>query len=149
MNTAIDLLNTASGKNYDRFKLSLLPGINGGSFVRLTAYKQKLAGLISYLHGEYFYDEPPPFSGMPSTVVTHNLSQQQTQQQSMTVTLLDIQSKIDQKLLSTKDEKEKSFLQKLKDGLQTVNSVIQLIQLILKLVHQTGIDPHIASNLLS
>jgi hypothetical protein len=86
---------------------------------------------------------------MPSTVITHNLSQQQSQQQSMTVTLLELQSKIDQKLSSAKDEKEKSFLQKLKDSLHTVNSVIQLIQLILNIAHQTGVDPHTASTLLA
>src|SRR3712207_2392197 len=82
VNTAIDLLNSATGKNYDRFKLTLIEGSMGSYFIHVSSYKQKLAGLISFLHGEYFYDEPPPFSGMPSTVITHNLSQQQSQQQS-------------------------------------------------------------------
>ena len=44
VNATIDLLNTATGKSYDRFKLSLLNGANGYDFIRLTAYKQKLAG---------------------------------------------------------------------------------------------------------
>jgi hypothetical protein len=54
INTTIDLLNTATEKNYDRFKLTLHRGANGFNFVRLTSYKQKLAGLINFLHGNTF-----------------------------------------------------------------------------------------------
>jgi hypothetical protein len=60
-----------------------------------------------------------------------------------------LQSKIDQKLAKTTDEKEKSFLQKIKDQLPTVISVAQLIQLILTITHQTGLDPQIARDLLA
>lgn len=123
--------------------------IGGSGNLSTSLYRTRLGGLISNLHGEFFIDEPAPFSGMPNTVITHNLSQQQSQQQTITVTLLELQSKIDQKLPQVTDEKEKSFLQKLKDQLGTVTSVVQLIQLILTVLHQTGLDPHIASNLLA
>src|SRR3954468_9503841 len=81
VNETVDLLNKITGKNYDRFKLHPIRGGDGLGFVRISDYKQKLAGIISFLHREYFYDEPPPFNGMPSTVITHNLTQQQSQQQ--------------------------------------------------------------------
>ena len=49
------------------------------AFVRVLDYRQKLGGLIARLHAEYFYDEPAPFAGMPSTII------QQTQSQSIDI----------------------------------------------------------------
>jgi hypothetical protein len=75
--------------------------------IAVSTYRQKLGGLISWLHGKYFTDEPPPFSGMPSTVII------QVQQQSVSVQmLLDIQTKIDEALTKAKGEKEQGFLKK-------------------------------------
>lgn len=146
VNATIDQLNTITGKSYDRYKLA---PVGGRENLSMFLYRTRLGELISHLHAEYFSDEPAPFSGMPSTVQTYNLSQQQSQQQTMMVTLLELQSKIDQKLSKTTDEKEKSFLEKLKNQLPTVISVAQLIQIILNLAHQTGLDPHTASTLLA
>jgi hypothetical protein len=36
-----------------------------------------LGGLIAFLHGKYFPDEPAPFTGIPSQEI--NVSQQQNQ----------------------------------------------------------------------
>src|SRR6266446_730230 len=58
LNEAIDRLNLATGKNYDQFKIiqeryGAKPG-----YIRVSAFKGKLGGLIKYLHAEYFYDDP-------------------------------------------------------------------------------------------
>src|SRR5579862_5594097 len=146
VNTVIEQLNTITGNNFDRFKITLE---RDKDILSVTIYRSKLGGIISYLHGEYFFDEPAPFSGMPNNVITNNLNQQQSQQQTMIVTLLELQSKIDKKLTETTDEKQKSFLQKLKDQLTMIVTVTQLIQQILTLIHESGIDPHIAATLLA
>ncbi len=148
-NLIIDHLNTATGKNYDNFKIIQPTQNTTSKYVRVSALRGQLGGLINYLHGEYFYDEPAPLSGNPSMVFNQNLHQQQSQQQNMTVTLLEFQSKIDQRLANTTNVKEKSFLQKLKEQLPTIVSVGQLIQTILSLAHQTGLDPHTVSTLLA
>jgi len=80
-NQTIDELNNITGKNYDRYKVEV-KSIDWNRTMRRVIYSQsyrtKLSGLILRLHGEYFSDEPPPFSGMPSTII----SQQQVQSQS-------------------------------------------------------------------
>lgn len=125
--TTIDELNNISGKDYNKFKVQPQPMASGrGSYVLVSQYRTKLSGLISRLYGEYFSDESAPFSGMPSTVITQNQHQSQNVQ-----ILLEIQSIIDQKLAETKDETEKSFLQKIKTKLSSVKSVGELISLIL------------------
>jgi len=146
VNAIIDQLNNITGINYDRFKISP-PGGSGN--LSMSLYRTRLGGLISNIHGEFFSDEQAPFSGMPNTVITHNLSQQQSQQQTMTVTLFELRDKIDERLPKVTDEKEKTFLTKMKDQLPTITSVVQLIQTILTLAHQTGLDPNTVSQLLA
>ena len=74
-NQTIDELNTVTGKNYDRYKVEVR-SIDWNRTMRRVidsqSYRIKLGGLVSRLHGEYFSDEPPPFSGMPSTVITQH-----------------------------------------------------------------------------
>jgi hypothetical protein len=135
VNEIIDSLTNTAGKSYDNHKI--IPD-NGGRhyFVRLSTYRGKLGGLINYLHGEYFSDEPAPLSGNPSMVIHQNQSQQQT----MAVTLLDLQDKINQQIQKSEDGNEKSFLEKVKSELPTATSFMQLLQLILSTAHQFGID---------
>ncbi len=142
LNATIDLLSTTIGKDYSRFKLSSLESMTG-NLVYVSAYKQKLAGLINYLHGEYFSDEPSPFTGVPSTVINQN----QSQQQAVSVLILDIQKKIDEKLSTTEDEKEKGFLKKLEKLLPTVTNGVQLVKAVADLAVQMGLDPHLISKL--
>jgi hypothetical protein len=83
--------------------------------MEIASYRSTLGGLISRLHGEYFPDEPAPFSGIPSTV---NI---QTRQQSRSIRvqmLFDVRDKISEKL-SEFDEvtKERTFLQKVKGSI--------------------------------
>lgn len=132
-NQTIDELNNVTGKNYDRYKVEVR-SINWRGTIRLVinsqSYRIKLGGLIFRLHGEYFSDEPPPFSGMPSTVITqHQIQNQVTYVQ----ILLDVQSKIDEKLQEYKEEsKEKNFLEKIKNSLSRTGNIIELINLVLK-----------------
>lgn len=132
-NQAIDELNTVTGKDYDRFKLELRSIDWNGTMRRVIdsqSYRMKLSGLISRLHAEYFFDEPPPFSDIPSTVITQNQIQNQT---TYIQILLDIQSKIDEKLQEYKEgSKEKTFLEKIKNSLSKVSNIVELIGLILR-----------------
>lgn len=136
VNNSIEELNQKTSNDYGKFKISPLHG-QLGLFVRIEEYRAKLGGLISRLHGEYFFDEPPPFSGMPSTVITqHQIQNQATYVQ----ILLDIQSKIDEKLQEYKEEsKEKTFLEKIKNSLSRVGNIVELIGLILRTGEELGL----------
>jgi len=136
-NDALKLLSKVAEKDYDRFRISPKPSSRSSSlYVPTDIYRQKIGGLISNLHGEYFSDETPPFSGMPSTVIT------QTQQQSVSVQiLLDIQRKIDEILPKVESgSKEESFLKKLKSILSSISNVNQLVSQFMKLAHECGLN---------
>ncbi len=105
-------------------------------FIRAIAYRQSLGGLISYLHGKYFSDETPPFSGMPSTVI----HQSQYQHQSIQL-VLEFQEQIINRMADYPEgSKEKKFLQKIKDSLSSISSWIQLLTLVYKSAKDFGLD---------
>jgi hypothetical protein len=133
-NNSIDLLNKTSGEDFSRFGITPQRG-QTGDFIRIVTYRQKLGGLISHLHGKYFSDEVPPFSGMPTTVI------QQSQQQNQSVQiLLEVQSKIDEKINQFKEgSKERTFLQKLKGSLSSISNISQLFNTLFSLAEQNGI----------
>jgi len=135
-NNAIKLLSDETEKDYSRFKIELT-GDNSEYYVYLDTYKQKLGGLISRLHAEYFSNEPAPFSGMPNTIIT------QTQQQNVHVQMvLDIQSKIDETLSkSKKGSKEEKFLNKLKKILSSIKDVNEFIKEFMRLATEFGLGP--------
>ena len=86
--------------------------------------------MIARLHGEYFFDEPAPFSDMPNTVINQTQQQNQSFQVQM---LLEVQSKIDEKISEFKEgTKEKSFLDKIKGSLSSIKNTTELFTLILK-----------------
>lgn len=137
-NQVIDELSRVSGEDYSRFKMTpKLSGQSRSPFIEKDTYRAKLSGLISRLHGKYFSDEIPPFSGMPSTVIT------QTQQQSQSIQvqmLLDFQSKIDEKINHLKPEdKERKFLEKLKGALASVRDYAGLIALYVTTAKEFGL----------
>ncbi len=138
-NDALTLLCDEAGEDYKRFRIDCKTSkLDSSSYVRVDTYRQKLGGLISNLHGEYFSDETPPFAGMPSTVIT------QTQQQSMSIQLLlDVQTKIDELLpnLEAGSEKQK-FLEKFKSILSSVSNVNDLIGKFMKLAHKFDLNVH-------
>ena len=137
INQSIDELNEISSKNYDKFSISPKRS-RTGDFIVLVAYRTKLGGLIDRLHAEYFSDEPRPFSGAPTTIIT----QEQTQEQStQVVMLLEIQGKIYERLYNGQiGPKEKNFLEKLKESLTSIKSSVELINLILITAQKMGID---------
>jgi len=136
-NQAIEELNNISGKNYDRFRITPLSGGDGYTFIRLLVYRNKLGGLISRLYGEYFSGEPAPFSGKPGTVITQTQQQSQSFQIQM---LLEVQSKIDEKIPKfDKGSKERGFLEKIKGSLASVRNVAELISLLLKTGRDIGL----------
>jgi len=128
---AVKLLSETSSKDYSRFLIKA----TGEEYIFLSTYRQNLGGLISRLHGEYFSDEPAPFSGMPSTVIS------QTQQQNQSIQMyLDIQNKIDHAIQNIEDEsKEKKFLEKFKSTLSTASNVNELFKLCFQLAKEYGI----------
>jgi len=149
INQAVDELRSVTGNDYGRYKMTELEQAHGSSqqFMGSEAYRAKLAGLISRLHGQHFHDEPPPFAGMPSTIIT----QQQTQDQTTHVQiLLDIESKIDEKLKAYPDESgERTFLEKVKASLSKVSNVTELPIVILKTAKEVGLSVEQLSKLFS
>jgi len=137
VNQAIDELNQVSKKNYDRFRIppNIIPE-NRMESVEVDIYRQRLGGLILRLHSEYFFDEPTPFSGMPSTVIT----QTQQQSQSQTQMLIDFTSKIDEEInkLEPGDTK-RSFLEKVKGALGSVRDYAGLIALYVTTAKEFGL----------
>jgi len=136
-NRSVEELSEVSGRDFSKFKIEPEAGFRSSHpNITINTYRQKLGGIVSRIHGQYFSDEPAPFSGMPSTVIT------QTQQQSQSVQmLLDIQSKIDEALHKVDiDPKEKNFLEKFKSTLSTVSSVTDLLKLCLKLAKEYGVS---------
>ncbi len=134
--SAIKELNDITEEDYDKFKVSPQRG-QVGCFVRVVEYRACLGGLISRLHGQYFPDEPAPFSGMPSTIIT----QQQTQAQSTKVQiLLDLQSTIDNQISKyEKGTPERTFLEKIKEGLSGIGDVNDLVRLLLRTGKKLGL----------
>lgn len=138
LNSTIDELNSVSGTDFSKFKIT---GIKQGQkdlYINVSEYRTKLGGLITRLHGTYFSDEQAPFYGMPSTTIT--LSNQNRQEQSQHQTMVfELQSLIDNKLVELPDGKEKNFLINLKQGLGTVKDFASLLLLISNLGQEYGI----------
>ena len=87
--------------------------------------------------GEYFSDEPAPFAGMPSTVITQSQQQNQAVQVQM---LLEIQSRIDERLARLEnDSPERSFLEKVKSALSSVKNATDLLSLLVRTARDFGV----------
>ncbi len=144
-NETIKTLSKVSEEDLGRFSVKSKLYDHREPFVKVIEYRHKLGGLIAYLHGKYFSGEPAPFSGMPTTVIT----QSQQQNQSVQI-LLEIQSKIDEKINQFKDgSNEKTFLQKLKGTLASISSISQLFNTIFTLANQNGISLEMLSSIFS
>src|SRR3989344_2146785 len=139
-NSSIQELEQLTQKDYSRYKERVqTTQWNRGTrqFFDLLSYRSKLGGLISRLFGEYFSDEPAPFSGMPSTIINQHQSQNQTTHVQI---LLDFQSKIDEKIKEHADgSKEKTFLERIKGALSKVGNVTELFTLILRTGKDIGL----------
>ena len=59
-NEALKLLSDTTEKDYSRFKIEPKSLKNSpGSYVRVDTYRQKISGLISNLHGDFFQMKLP------------------------------------------------------------------------------------------
>lgn len=140
VNNTIKELDKVTGNNYGRFSIIASEARSRGldNYVYVAHYRQKLSGLIGTLHAEYFSGEQSPInnSSVANTVIT------QTQQQNQSVhMLLEIQSRLDEKMSDFSDgSQEKTFLQKLKESLSSVKNTTQLINHILKTAKDTGVS---------
>ena len=145
-NEAVDELINISGKQeYTRFKIATLNG-DIGPFIRVESARTNLGGLISRLHAEYFFDEQPPFSGMPQTVINQNQSQNQNQSISI---VLEIQEKIISEIPKHKEgSKERSFLEKVKSALPSIKTITDIISTILKIGSELNLSAQEIHNIL-
>jgi len=136
INNTIEELSYVSKKNYDNFKIN--PETNeSDQYIDTIVCRLKLGGLIAKLHGEFFSDEPAPFSGMPSTAI--NLTQNQNQTVQIEI-LLNMQAKICEKINQYEvGSKERSFLEKVKVSLKSVSNIVQLVLLLLKTGKEIGL----------
>ncbi len=143
-NSTVVLISKATGEEYTRF--SIHPA-GSSEFVRIAPYRQRLGGIINYLHGKYFSGEPAPFGGGPSTIIT----QSQQQNQSVLIQMaLDIERKVNEKIGNYEDgSKEKNFMQRLKSSLSSITNVADLITKLSKIANDAGLNLEDISNIFS
>lgn len=106
--------------------------------VTASEYRGKVSGLISRLHGTYFYTEPAPFSGIPNTVVSQVQNQHQSTQ---VVMLLEIQDRISQQIPKFEEgSKERGFLETIKSKLSTIKDAVEFAKLVVVTAKDFGLD---------
>lgn len=137
VNRAVDELSEIINKDLKHYKMVPKHHSCGEACVTVNIFRSKLSGLISRLHGEYFSEQPAPFSGGPSTI----FSQTQHQNQSFQVELVfEMVSKIDEQLnrLEPNDER-RGFLEKVKGALKSVRNATELIALYVTTAKEFGL----------
>jgi hypothetical protein len=144
LNKTIDELSTISGNDYNKFKIESKKIDQFGKIlqsVNILDYKQKLNGLISKVHTQFFFDESSPFSDNSPPNLQVNQSQNQEQNVEIKIAL-EIQSLIDEKLNQKGEqisEKEKTFLEKVKESLKDIKNVTDPIKTILTIGSSIGL----------
>lgn len=114
----------------------IIPGFQDEDerYAETDEYRQALAGLINHLYGRFFYDEPPPFSGTPGTIIS------QSQQQAQSIEFqLELAALIGGKLQNA-NAKEKAFLEKLKSSLSIAKDAGGLLKILFELAKATGLS---------
>ena len=148
-NQTIDELEKITSKKYDRYIIH--PETKDflkepKQVIAIQVYRTILGGLISRLHGEYFSDEQPPFSGMPTTIINATQSQNQSQSVGM---LLEIQERVISEIPNHKPETgERKFLEKVKSMLPSIKTGTDILSSILKIGSEFGLSPSDITKLL-
>jgi len=142
LNAIIEELNELTGNDYNRNKLikKSRQTLSGSVYyVNVVEYRNKIGGLISRLHSEFFKDEPPPFSGMPNTSI--NVTQDQRQSQSVAVEIaFEMGTLIGGKIEKYKEgSPERNFLEKLKDSLHGIKTASELVTTIIGVASNVGL----------
>lgn len=136
INSSIDELNNIiSSDKYERFKIRSTPW-NDDIKIDIVFYKNQLIGLINRIYGEYFSEENPPLSSMPSQAINFINHQSQNQNQTM---ILEFEQQIDKMIANAKNNNEKDYFERIKDGLPSVKNIIELMSLILSTAANLGI----------
>ena len=134
----VDRLNDITKENFNDYKLQILPDQDWGPKISVQEYRSQLNSLIMYLYGKFFHTDPQPFSGQPDVVVNNTQNQSQTTQ---IIMISQIQDLIDKRLYGEKlEEKEKSFLEKVKENLPSIKTSAELIQMIIAIAKSSGMD---------
>jgi len=106
--------------------------------VTASEYRGKVSGLISRLHGTYFYSEVAPFSGAPAQVISQIQNQHQSTQ---IVMLLEVQDRINQQIPKFEEgSKERGFLESIKSKLSTIKDAIEFAKLVVVTAKTFGLD---------
>lgn len=106
--------------------------------VTASEYRGKVSGLISRLHGTYFYNEPAPFSGISAQVISQVQSQHQSTQ---VIMLLEVQDRINQQIPKFEEgSKERGFLEAVKSKLSTIKDAIEFAKLVVVTAKDFGLD---------
>jgi len=138
LNSAIDKLNLATGKNYDEFKIhasSLMVNRVNQVMIRSLDYRSKLNGLIGALQAEFFPEERGSIN--TPMVISNVQSQAQYQQQAV---IVEISMKIaEQRAEYEEGTPERTFIDKLGEALKTAEGVKDIIQSIISLAMATGV----------
>ena len=147
LSAIIDTLQNLCNEDLSRFKIINRVGYDPTYFL-IMQYRAMLGGLIARLHSKFYSNEPPPFSGMPSTI--NHFSQSQTQDQSQNIQLVIDMTTVITKNLAHPDTtpEEKTFLQKVKDILPTVTGGLDLVQKVMTIAAQLGIGIEAVAKLL-
>lgn len=134
----IEKLNGVTKEDYGDHKVQIISDQDWGQKISVQEYRTKLNSLIMFLHGKFLSTDNLPFSGNPGVIVT----QSQNQSQNMQITIItQAQDLIDKRLYGEKlDEKEKTFLEKIKTNLAAVRNIAELIQVIITVGKGLGMD---------
>lgn len=134
----IEKLNEITKEDYSDYKLKILPDQDWGPKISVQEYRSQINSLIMYLHGKFFPNESQPFSGQPGVIVNNTQNQSQTTQ---IVMISQMQDLIDKRLYGEKmDDREKSFLEKVKENLPTIKTSAELLQMIIAIAKSFGMD---------
>jgi len=108
----IDKLGQLTGEKFDEYKV--LP-FSDAEYTKISVldYRTKLNSLIMALHGKFFNDEPPPFSGAPGVVVSQLQQQSQSMQMQVKELIHALIKEVEEKIEDS--EEKKSILKSLKD----------------------------------
>jgi hypothetical protein len=144
-NNVVKLVTEATGEDYSRFSVKPKEMRDGSFSLSNTVFRQTCNGLIMSLHGEYFGDDIPPFSGpRPSNVnVSTTVSQSQAIYFEM---ILEFQSAMDKKMNDFPEgtkEREKQCWAKVKKTLPTLPTTtakVGLVSNVIKIANECGLD---------
>lgn len=145
-NKAIDELSELGNKGYEKFRINPKTG-QFGSYIDLSSYRGSLGGLIAKLHADYFLEESAPFGTLPSTIITTTQNQNQSVKIEIAVEMTElITNKIKQ---YEEGSAERSFLERIRQGVKEGKGLIELVNLILKTGAEFGLTISTMAQLLS